>query len=746
MDTKALTTNPQAIMADSLDDDNEEQIDLRQYWSVIRQHWRGIVGLAFMISLVTALIVWSMTPIYQATASLFIESKQSKVVSIEDIYAADTSRTEYLQSQFEILKSRELAKRVIEKLNLPEHPEFKEKPQSERFDWRKWLPIELPQNPEATETESASALSPSEKLIPAFQKRLTIAPVRNTQLVNISFESTDPELAMHAVNALGEAYIESNVEAKLQVTKQATDWIASRLEGLKTNLAQSERNLQDFLEKQNLVNLEGVFTLASKEVGAATEKLVEIRQTRAEAENVKRQIEALGNDLPRKVDSIPEIYADPVVQQMTQKLAELRGTESELSKRYGPYHPKIIGIHSEIESIEDSLRKQVSSLVEGVTNRYEVAQSNEAALQASIEMNKSEIQDISRKQAQFRELQREIESNKNLYEMFFNRLKETKEAGDLQPANARFVDRAFRPAAPVKPKKTLSVVLAFVASLIVGVMLAFLIEQLDNSFKDAGDLEKKLGVPLLGLLPLIKPERKGEALNLGDLFLREGQSSFGEAIRTIRTGVLLSGLDLQHKVIAVTSSQAGEGKTTLVLNLAFALAQMQKVLLIDADMRRPSIAKILGFNSRSPGLSDLLAHTSGAEICIQKFERGKLDVICAGAIPPNPLEMLSSQRFSDFIKEYESSYDVVLIDSPPVQAVSDGLMIAKVVNTLIYVVKAESTPVRAAKDGLGRLYKAHAPVCGVVLNHLDTEKASKYGDYYGAYYYQYGYSSSKESS
>jgi len=745
MDNDA-TSSRQVIDADNLDDGNEDQLDLRQYWAIIRQHWLGIIGLAVMVSLLTALVVWPKTPIYQATASLLMESKQVKVVSIEDIYAADTNKNDYLQSQIEILKSRDMARMAIEKLHLIDYPEFNPKLKEEKtsqFDWRKWMPIELPKSPPVelapTISSESSPLSLEEKLIPAFQGRMSIAVVKGTHILRISFESADPDLAMRAANTVGEVYIETGTDTKSELTKQATAWMSSRLELLKEKLAQSERNLQDFMEKQNLVDLEGIFTLTTKEIESTMASLEAARQSRAQLENLNRKIQALGEDLHKSVDSVPEIFSDASIQALNNKLVELRTKESELSKRYGHLHPKMISIRSEINSIEISFEKQVSSLAESIKNRYETAKSNEMALGASLERGKREIQGLSKKQSQMRELQREVESNKNLYELFFNRLKETKEAGDLQPDNARFIDRAYKPTTPIKPKKRSIITTAFFASLVIGVLLAFLIERLDNSFKDASDLENKLGVPLLGLVPFIKTARKGDKLNFSDIFLKDSQSSFGESIRTVRTGVLLSSLDFPHKTMAVTSSLTGEGKSTIVLTLAFALAQMGKVLLIDADMRRPSIGKTLGFNSRAPGLSDLLAQTSESAQCIQKHEDGNIDIIAAGANPPDPLQMLSSQRFADFVKEYEAIYDFILIDSPPVQAVSDALVISKLVKTVIYVVKAETTPIRAARDSVKRLRKSHAAICGVVLNQLDMEKTGRYGDYYAGYYYKQGY-------
>ena len=285
---------------------------------------------------------------------------------------------------------------------------------------------------------------------------------------------------------------------------------------------------------------------------------------------------------------------------------------------------------------------------------------------------------------------------------------------------------------PVKPKKKLIVGLSFVMSLVVGVLLAFLLEHLDSSLRGPQDVEQKLGVPFLGLIPLLASKDKADPATA---YLKNPTSGFAEAVRTIRTGIMLSTLDRPKRILLVTSSVPGEGKSTTALNIALALAQMERVLLIDADMRRPTIMKHCALPPKTSGLSNAIAKTAPLENCIHRYEAGNLDVMPVGLIPPNPLELLASKAFADLMNGLESRYDTLVIDSPPINAVSDAQLLAQYANAVIYVVKGESTSAHVVKEGLRRLQQIAAPVVGVILNQIDMEKIGKYGGYYQGYYY-----------
>jgi capsular exopolysaccharide synthesis family protein len=355
---------------------------------------------------------------------------------------------------------------------------------------------------------------------------------------------------------------------------------------------------------------------------------------------------------------------------------------------------------------------------------------------------------INQTEFQLADYVRAVEVNRTLYETFFQRINETAETGTLQAANARVVDEAVISARPIKPKKKLIVALALVVSLMFGIALAFLLDALDSTIKTADDVDHKLGVPLLGVLPLlgtenIKSPTKEQAPVYS--FVHGDSEGFKESVRTLRTSLTLAGLENPVQILLFTSTVPGEGKTTTSVNLASAYGQMDKVLLIDADMRRPTVAKQLQIPPGSPGLSNALAYPESLDDSIYSMEELNIDVMPAGAIPPNPLELLSSKNFKEMLETLKGRYQKIIIDSAPMQAVSDALYLSTLTDGLVYVIKADATADKQVKTGLARLEDSNARILGVVLNQVDIEKEGRYSDSYGGYYDSYAYSG-KESS
>jgi capsular exopolysaccharide synthesis family protein len=335
-------------------------------------------------------------------------------------------------------------------------------------------------------------------------------------------------------------------------------------------------------------------------------------------------------------------------------------------------------------------------------------------------------------------LQREVETNRQLYEVFLTRFKETAATSDLQPVNARIIDLAIVPLSPYKPNRKRYVQIALILSLMLGIGLALLIEYLDNTFKNSGTLEDKLKLPVLGVLPKLK--NWGKDRSAMHLFIKDSTSGFAEAVRTIRTGIMLSNIDIEQKVIVVTSSVPGEGKSLVSSNLATAVAQMKKTLLIDADMRKPVVAASYHLGKEAKGLSELVSMSSELSECIHKSDIELLDVLPSGKLPPNPLELLASNRFKLVIEELKKDYEYIIIDSAPVVAVSDPRVLARIADGVVFVVKADATSHQLAKKGVKKLLELDAHIVGTVLNQVTQSKKSKYGDYDSNYYSYYGYS------
>jgi succinoglycan biosynthesis transport protein ExoP len=661
----------------SLSSQQDDTIDLRHYWRVLMRFKWGIIGLAIAVTLAAVFFVSAMRPVYKSSVTLLIEQKQGKTLtSLDDVYGAELTGKEYLQTQFEILKSRELAARVVKDLNIAQHPDYiaktviddAEKSWWQLIDWKQYLPAGHEQNPTPSDEEKFVAL------VDEFMLHLSIEPIRQTQLVKINFESYDRALTSRVANEMAKAYINSQMEARITLTQNAADWLSTRLGALKANLEVSEKKLQEYREQNNLVengNKTGV-------LGLSAEQLTQINQ------------------------------------QVTKAQFKI----SEISQRYGEKHPALIQAKLELGEAQRAFNE---------------------AKDASIE--------LSRKEFKFQELQREVQTNRNLYDTFFTRIKQANDSLELQTANARIVDSAVTPSSPFKPRKALLVSLALVLSLMFGALLAFMLDYLDSTFKGAEDVEDKLGVSMLGMVPLVKQKKKEAA---GLLFLDDNQKNYAEAMRTVRTSVVLSGIDKPHRTIMVTSSVPSEGKSTSAINLAVAIGQMERVLLIDADMRKPTIAKVLNLPPNSPGLSNLVAGTATLDDCILHMEDANIDVLTSGLIPPNPSELLSSHKFAELLRKFAQEYDRVIIDSPPTLLVSDALLMSKVVDAVVYVIRSDITTHQTVRTGVNRLLAVKAPIIGVILNKVNMKKAAQYYGAYSSYYayggYVYGHDAKKKAS
>ncbi len=721
-----------------------ETLDIVRYWRAIsRSKWRILI-LAIAVGILATMVANSLRPTYRSTATVLIESNKPKLVSIDEVYSQmSSSSTAFYQTQAEILKSRELAKRLVRRLKLAEHPALDPRKRPPSF-WQDWLPEGWfdsgpvrAQSPEAIEAS----------VIGAVIRGLAVAPVRNSQLVRITFEAPDSELAAKVPNALADLYIEADLEARMTMTQKATSWLTGQAGELKKKLTESEQALQQFREREKIIDTKGLAQSgASRQLEDFQRALNEARSKRADAEIIYNQVTAVVQGKSQEpLEALPAMQKNPMILQSKSQEADAEKRWNEASKRYGAEHPRFIAAETDLKTARENLRRQVASVSQSVSREFEVAKAGELSAERNLAAARSDIQNLNRKEFQLASLEREVVTSRQFYDMFVQRFKETNISGEMQSAIARVIDPAM-PGGASGPNRERFVLIAVILALLAGCGLALLVERLNNTLKTSHDVETKLGVPVLGILQIAKVKR-GQQLER--VFLEDPQTSFSESIRTIRSGVMLSSLDSPKKIVVITSSIPEEGKTTVAINLAFALSQVKKTLLIDADMRRPRIGKVLGGKSNASmfGLSQLVSGEAPLDKCIYPVNETNLHVLPAGRVPPNPLELLASQRFSDVIDELGKIFDVILIDSPPTQLVSDALVLSNLATEVVYVVKADDTPYPLARVGIKRLRRVNAPIVGVVLNQLDVEKADRYyGEYsgYGSRYYgkygkKYGY-------
>ena len=720
---------------------DEGTIDVSRLLRAIMRYKWGIVGLAFAITLITGLMVFSIEPVYRASASIVLESQEANLVNVEEVYALDFYSFNYTETQFEILKSRNLAERAVRRLQLHQHPAYlpAQKEQAEP-----WYSINLKSLLPARNKEPPLQLTPEQQeelaiqaITGAVASGLTITPVEHSFVVYLSYESTDRELAAQIINAIAEEFISSNLENRLSGTLEATQWLDTRMEELKVNLRRSEQALQNFRDREGLVDIEGVTGLGGSELRQLSQRLEDARKARIEAQNIKEDVQGMTDASTEELMTIPAVLQHQLISDLKLDQSAAERKVAELAKRYGRKHPKMIAAQSDLSTASNDLATEVRKVVSGISREYQVALRNEQQLQASWEARKSEMQDFNRVEFKLQELQREVETNRELYDIFFTRIKSVSETGGFERAHARIVDRAMVPTAPFKPNKKRAVMLAFMVGILLGCGIAILLDQLDNTVKSPDDVQLKLDSPVLGTLPKEKVNKNGEFAQ----FWQEPRGNYAEAVRTIRTGLVLSSLDEPAKIIVVTSTVPGEGKSTTALNLAAALAQMESTLVIGADLRRPSLAKKCGLEPNQKGLSHFVSGSAELDDCIKRVDALGLDVMPAGLIPPNPLEMISSKKFAGALEALRQRFDRIVLDSAPVQAVSDALILASYADSVIYVVKADSTSATLAQKGIANIVASNVPLTGVVLNQFEASKARGYS---GSGYYQYGDYSQQE--
>jgi capsular exopolysaccharide synthesis family protein len=716
-------------------DSQDSNLDFVDYWRTVRKHKWAIVAFALVATLVAAVVAFVTTPIYEAKTTILIETSKQKVISIEEVYASSGASREYFQTQVEIIKSREVASKAAAKLKLYDIPAFDPRAP------KKGIAALRDQLGFATEKEPIewNEKTLSEAVLPIISGSLFIEPIGFSQMVQIRFVSADPVLAAKVTRTIAETYIENDLDARFQMTRTASLWLQDRLSGLKEKLNQSEQVLQGYREKQGLVNLKESSSAGTSSSGTGQQmeqlqiRLIEARTRRAEIESTYKIIKDASADL----SSQPAVLASGQVSEAKRQAADAMRRLAEVSQRYGKEHPKYVQADTEAKTTAENLQRQIELVVGGISNEYERARGTEKMLESALAAARGSVQNVNRKEFELGQYEREVDSNKQMYEMFFKRAKETNVGGDLQTTVARIVDAAPIPTDPIRPKKPLIIGAAFFVGLLVAVMLAILLEQLDNTLKTTEDVESRLKQPLLTIMPMLD-KKDAERKVSGRLVLDSPNSLYSEAIRTARTGVLLSSVDVPSRTIVVTSSVPGEGKTTFSSNLAMAHAMTKKTLLIDADMRRPSVARCYGLDPNAAGLSEAVAGTAKLSECVQSIEGSKLKVMTSGAIPPNPLELLHSERFVQTLEALSKHFEIVIIDSPPVELVSDAAVIAARASGVIFVTKAHSTPYPLARKSLQRIRRAEGHIIGVVLNALDLNKAEQYyGEYSG--YGKHGY-------
>ncbi|EOX4955501.1 GumC family protein [Vibrio alginolyticus] len=703
-----------------------ELIRFGHHFKAIKKNWLSIAAFTLLFSLTCTWYIYSKASIYQATATLLIQEEQKSALSIEEVYGVDTTKKEYFQTQIAILKSNHIADKVIRELNLTQLPEFTSSGGlNKEIDQIKSIPfVQDLLNVAPSPKETAQFSESYYQALQAFRSKLDIEPVRNTQLVRIRFRSTDPKLATTIANAVGQAYIDANFEAKLVVTQNAATWLTNNSQKLEERLRNSEQALQEFLLKEGLIDINGIDEIYANELEELTRKLNIAVNKRIEAQTLIQLLRRKSSQSLDSLLSIDEFANQAQIRDLKLSEAQAAKNLSELAQRYGPKHDRMIQAKAQLAEIQSRTQQLIRDISFSKQQDLLAAKAQEDMLRAELDNKKSDFQSLGLQKARYEKLKREVESNKALYEAFLNREKETNATSDYKNVTARFTDKAIIPLFPVAPQRIKLVLIATFFGFAIACALVIILETMREVIRSTADVQEKLGVTCLGVIPMVKKRNLRKNGVSYTAYLDDEEKLFSEACRSVRTSLLLRLTNTKQKILPFTSAIPEEGKTSTSINMAVSFSKMEKVLIIDCDLRRPSIAKRFGIAESSPGLTHILTMDTPIKDCVTHIKEANLDVLSAGLIPPNPQELLASDRFKKLLEHFQNKYDRIIIDTPPLLSVSDALILGQYANGLITVIRSESTKSSLVNLALSKQIQHSVPSLGVLI----TQAKAKEGE------------------
>ena len=699
--------------------------------AIIIKYWKAAAALAILVVAAMMYQTYTTVPLYRAQARIQIDEEQTTAqTDFKEPYLAYSDPEPYYQTQYKILQGRDLALRAVRHLKLDNVPEFNgqgpKPPALAQVLSVVKAKVMAPFRSAGGKVPPAQ-VAPESQQAEAFLGRVGVNPVRGSRLVDVFFVAADPQFAARAVNVLAEEYVNQNLEFRLQNTDKTLQWLTQEV-GKQQNVVQaSERMLAEYRENQNALSLEDRQNIIVSRLNQVNDVASKARTSRIQKEALYNQVIAA-----KDRESLTTIAANPFVQQLKARIVELERDRLRLAERYGDKHPDLLRVTSQINDAERQLDEEISKNVAAIKADYQAALEEEKQLNSDLEAQKVQATDLNRKSIDYSVLQREAESNRQVYESLLQREKELRVVSNSRANNVRLLDRAEMPDAPFTPNTRRAWMMALLFGLGMGIAAAFAIDYLDDTVKTPEDVAWRLHLNFLGLVPKVHGERH-------PLLSGPVPHDFGEAFRALRTALVASsGTDATH-LVAITSTQPLEGKTTTAVNIALALAiGGARVLLIDADMRRPSVHKAMRLpNDR--GLAELLNGKARMREVVQRCGDPNLLVIPAGSTPSNPSELLGSDRMRAFMQQLSTGpFDWVIVDTPPVLAVTDAVVLAPLVHSVTFVIGAEMTRWRLAERAIETLRAGHPTSIAAVLNRVDFDRNRYYySRYYGHQYKSY---------
>jgi polysaccharide biosynthesis transport protein len=705
--------------------------DLRSIVRVLNSRRLTILAIVLAVSAATAFWLLQVTPIYTASTHLLLSDRENKVLDPQEILSGLGNDGATIQNQTQVIRSWALADRVIKKLKLASDPEFSGARSG--GGWLSGLNVlswfsETSAPPAATAT---GATPPA--VLQRFQSRLAVSVQGRSSVIVISYDSPSASQAARIANAVADQYIVDQLETKFEAAKRTTAWLNERLGELQEQVRAAENAVELYRSEHGLTEARAGESLTGQQLSDLNGQLILARSNLAEQEAKYRQLASLAAS-GRGIDSVGQVMANSVVATLRAQQAELIRKEADYRTRYGERHPLMIALLDEKRNLNLKLDEEVRRVLGSQQNEVSVARARVSSLESSLNQIKGSADGEGQARIKLRELEREAESSRTLYQSFLGRFKEVQDTDQIQTPDARVIAPATVPTSPSFPNKTLILSAAILGALVLGVVIAFALDAMDAGFRSGGDVEKAVGLSNLAVVPTVAGVK-----SVQDRVVSKPLSAYTEAIRTLYAGVQLSNVDHPPKVLLVTSSVPNEGKTSTAVALArLAALGGQRVILVDGDLRHPSVANAFGNKKLEAGLIEVLSGKRQLDTVLIRDTMTDLQYLPIVAPPANPSDLITSDSMRRLIEGLEQTFDLVVIDAAPVIPVSDSRLLSRLVDKVVYVVHWDKTPREAVINGVKMLRDGGADIAGTILNHTDLRRHAIYGYGYGYGTYSYG--------
>ncbi len=737
---------PQRDTRPLLDWRNAVRIVRRRMWPAA-----SVAGVVFVGAVVHA---FTQVPVYEAKARILIEADRGNPAGLKDPLEEDRSSVTDYQTQLMILQSRSLARTTMQSLGVWNRPSAPPptQPAPGSFSaflsairdgargvtawlWEPAVPVSAPALRQVGDTAADESGDDTNK-INGFLAGLRVAPVPDTRLVDVYYTSPDASVAARYVNATVTHFIRQNAEARMSASKEVIDWLNERLIEQRKALEASEAAVNEYRARHNIAALGEQASLSVQKLTDLTAAVTKAKTDRIEKEAMLRQLLSVQGDAAR-LESFPTVLSSPMVQQLRSELLRLQQQQAQIAEKYGDRHPTMIKAREQVKAADTRLQTEIAKVLTSVRSEFEAARATEATLDQTLEAQKRETLSQNGNDVELVLLQRDAESNRQIWQNLQQRVNEFAVTRERRTSNVRIVDAAEVPQIPIGENLRKNLRYGALGAFFLGLCIAFCLEYFDSRVKTPEQIKTELGLPFLGIVPLTS-SNTSETASAGESTapplvqaqVKSGHGGippgFGEAFRKLRTNVRLSMPEEGMQPLLVTSAGMGEGKTVVASNLAATLALANhQVLLIDADLRRPRLHKVFRL-AQEPGLSNLLVAQVPASDVVRKSSIPGLHVLTSGTLPPNPSELLESKRFKDFVAQLGRYFEWVVIDSPPLLPVTDAMILSQHVGGVILVMSADGTPLQAARSAIEQLDTARARILGAVLNRVDLQRRAYY--------------------